>query len=57
VKPYRTRKVKVLRAMNAEVSLDGRMLLEHECPLKVRILPEAMTLIIPKKEDKKRETH
>ena len=48
VKPYRTRKVKVLRAMNAEVSLDGRMLLEHECPLKVRILPEAMTLIIPK---------
>ena len=48
VKPYRTRKVKVLRAMNAEVSLDGRMLLEYECPLKVRILPEAMTLIIPK---------
>ena len=48
VKAYRTRKVKILRAMNAEVSLDGRMLLEHECPLKVRILPEAMTLIIPK---------
>jgi diacylglycerol kinase family enzyme len=47
VKPYRTRKVKVLRAMNAEVSLDGRLLMKGDCPLKVRILPEAMSLIIP----------
>ena len=46
VKPYRTRKVKVLRAMNADVSLDGRILHE-ECPLKVRIVPEGLTLIIP----------
>lgn len=47
VKPYRTRKVKVLRAMNAEVSLDGRLLMKSECPLKVRILPESLSLIIP----------
>lgn len=47
VKAYRTRKVKILRAMNAEVSLDGRMLMDNDFPLKVRILPEAMTLIIP----------
>lgn len=46
VKPYRTRKVKVLRAMNADVSLDGRILHE-ECPLEVRIIPEGLTLIIP----------
>lgn len=46
VKPYRTRKVKVLRAMNADVSLDGRILHE-ECPLEVRIVPEGLTLIIP----------
>jgi len=47
VKPYRTRKVKVLRAQNATVSLDGRQLYA-DCPLDVRILPEALTLIIPK---------
>ena len=47
VKPYRTRKVKILRAQNAAVSLDGRML-EKELPLKVRVLHEALTLIIPK---------
>ena len=46
VKPYRTRKVKVLRAMNADVSLDGRIL-HDECPLEVRIVPEGLTLIIP----------
>ena len=47
VKPYRTRKVKILRAQNAAISLDGRQLYA-ECPLDVRILPEALTLIIPK---------
>jgi diacylglycerol kinase family enzyme len=47
VKPYRTRKVKILRAQNAAISLDGRQLYK-ECPLDVRILPEALTLIIPK---------
>ena len=45
VKPYRTRKVKVLRAQNASVSLDGRILDRH-FPLKLRP-PEAITLIIP----------
>ena len=48
VKPYRTRKVKILRAQNAAISLDGRMLMEKNFPLEVRILPEAITLIIPK---------
>ena len=47
VKPYRTRKVKILRAQNAAISLDGRQLYA-ECPLDARILPEALTLIIPK---------
>ena len=47
VKPFRTRKVKVLRAQNAAVSLDGRQMYK-DCPLDVRILPEALTLIIPK---------
>lgn len=47
VKPYRTRKVKILRAQNAAISLDGRQLYA-DCPLDVRILPEALTLIIPK---------
>lgn len=46
VKPYRTRLVKVLRAQNAAVSLDGRMLAKH-FPLEVTIQPEAITLIIP----------
>ena len=47
VKPYRTRKIKILRAQNAAISLDGRQLYA-DCPLDVRILPEALTLIIPK---------
>ena len=47
VKPYRTRKIKILRAQNATISLDGRQLYS-DCPLDVRILPEALTLIIPK---------
>lgn len=46
VKPYRTRKVKVLRAQNASVSLDGR-LLERHFPLEVTVEPEALTLVIP----------
>ena len=47
VKPYRTRKVKILRAQNAAISLDGRQLY-HNCPIDVKILPEALNLIIPK---------
>ena len=47
VQPYRTRKVQILRAQNAVVSLDGRII-EPVYPLKVKILPEALTLIIPK---------
>ena len=47
VKAYRTRKVKVLRAQNAAISLDGRQLYK-DGPFDVRILPEALTLIIPK---------
>ncbi|WP_455673624.1 diacylglycerol/lipid kinase family protein [Phocaeicola sp.] len=47
VKPYRTCKVKVLRAQNALVSLDGRIMDRH-FPLEVTVLPEAITLIIPK---------
>ena len=46
VKPYRTRKVKILRAQNAAISLDGRQLYK-ECPLDIRIMPESLTLIIP----------
>ena len=48
VKPYRTHKVKILRSQNAAISLDGRQLYCDESPLDVRILPEALTLIIPK---------
>ncbi len=47
VKPYRTRKVKVLRAQNAEISLDGRILADKHFPIEVSINPEALTLIIP----------
>lgn len=32
VKPYRTRKVKILRARNAEISLDGRILVRPSFP-------------------------
>lgn len=46
VKPYRTRKVKILRAQNAAMSLDGRSL-DKDFPIDIRILPEALTLIIP----------
>lgn len=47
VKPYRTRKVKILRAQNAEISLDGRIVFEHHFPVDITIAPEALTLIIP----------
>lgn len=47
VKPYRTRKVKILRAQNAEVSIDGRIWSSRNYPVEVTVLPEALTLIIP----------
>jgi YegS/Rv2252/BmrU family lipid kinase len=47
VKPYRTKRVKVLRAMNAAVSVDGR-LIPNGCPMEIGIDPEALSLIIPK---------
>ena len=46
VKSYRTKKVKVLRARNAAVDLDGRILPKH-FPLEIGILPEKITLITP----------
>ena len=46
VKPYRTQRVKVLRAHNASVDLDGRILDRH-FPLEIAILHEGITLIIP----------
>lgn len=46
VKPYRTQNVKVLRAQNASVDLDGRIL-ERHFPLDIGIMHEATTLIIP----------
>ena len=48
VQPYRTRKVHFLSVQNAVVSLDGRLLQEKNTSLDIRILHEAMTLIIPK---------
>ena len=47
VKPFRTRQVKVLRARNAAVDLDGRILQGKHFPLNIGILHEAITLIIP----------
>ncbi|MDR0939116.1 MAG: YegS/Rv2252/BmrU family lipid kinase [Mediterranea sp.] len=46
VKGYRTKKVAVLRARNASVDLDGRLLPKH-FPLEIGILPEKITLVIP----------
>lgn len=46
VKSYRTKKVRVLRARNASVDLDGRILPKH-FPIEIGILPESITLIIP----------
>lgn len=47
VKPYRTRKVKIMRAQNAEISLDGRIWGDKHFPIEVTIDLEALTLIIP----------
>lgn len=46
VKPYRTQQVKVLRAKNASVDLDGRILDRH-FPLEIGIQHEAIAMIIP----------
>lgn len=46
VRIYRTKKVKVLRARNASVDLDGRLLPKY-FPIEIGIKPEATTLIIP----------
>ncbi|WP_321480969.1 YegS/Rv2252/BmrU family lipid kinase [uncultured Bacteroides sp.] len=46
VKSYRTKRVRVLRARNASVDLDGRLLPKH-FPIDIGIIPEAITLIIP----------
>ena len=48
VRSYRTKEVKVLRAQNAAISLDGRQLIEMHMPLEVSILHENLSLIIPK---------
>lgn len=47
VKPYRTREVKILRAQNAEISLDGRVLFDKHFPIDITVAQEALTLIIP----------
>lgn len=47
VKSYRTRKVRVLRARNASIDVDGRILPKH-FPVEIGIVPEAVTLVIPK---------
>ncbi|MDR0988671.1 MAG: YegS/Rv2252/BmrU family lipid kinase [Prevotellaceae bacterium] len=46
VSPYRTKNIKVLRAQNASVDLDGRLLDRH-FPLYIGVMHEAVTLIIP----------
>ena len=46
VRSYRTKKVKVLRARNASVDLDGRLLPKH-FPIEIGIKHEYITLIIP----------
>ncbi len=46
LKPYRTKKVLVLRAQNAQVSLDGRILPKY-FPLQVTIAHEAINFVIP----------
>ena len=46
VRPYRTQHVKVLRARNAPVDLDGRLLARH-FPLDISVLHEAIPIIIP----------
>ncbi|KAA6333887.1 Diacylglycerol kinase [termite gut metagenome] len=46
VKPYRTKKVRVFRARNADASLDGRLLSQY-FPLEIGIWSDAITIIIP----------
>lgn len=46
VKSYRTKKVLILRARNALVDLDGRLLPKY-FPIEIGVKPEAITLIIP----------
>ncbi|KAA6348570.1 putative lipid kinase BmrU [termite gut metagenome] len=46
VKSYRTKNIRLLRARNADVSLDGRLLPKH-FPIEIGILSEAVTVIIP----------
>lgn len=47
VKPYRSRKITILRAQNAEISLDGRIWQQRHFPIEITIDPEVLTLIIP----------
>ncbi len=47
VKSYRTKNVKVLRAKNAAIDLDGRLLPKH-FPIEIGILPEKTSIIIPR---------
>ena len=47
VKSYRTKKVKVFRARNAAIDLDGRILPKH-FPIEIGILPEKTKIIIPR---------
>lgn len=47
VKSYRTKRVRVLRALNASTDVDGRMV-TSSFPLDIGIEEEKMTLIIPK---------
>lgn len=46
LKLYRTKQVMILRAQNAQISLDGR-LLHYEGTLKIGIIPEGINFIIP----------
>ena len=46
LKLYRTKQIMVLRAQNAQVCLDGR-LLDYEGTLRIGIVPEAINFIIP----------
>ncbi|KAA6343235.1 Diacylglycerol kinase [termite gut metagenome] len=47
VRPYRTQKIDLYRARNADTSLDGRLLPQHDYPMEVGIRSEAITIIIP----------
>lgn len=47
VKSYRTKRVRVLRAQNASVGIDGRIMQQKYFPLEITIQPDALTFIIP----------